>query len=408
MPPASSRAAYDLGGVVDRDAFRNFFFANQAPGSFEAEVRNDVDLGEPYNAEEDVSSVYVMTTQEYGRLLVLAGVRAEFTDIDYSASNLVLDDETVVSNVIESVDRSYDYVFPNLQFRYRLTPDTNLRLAYSKSMARPDFWDSMPYSSIQLDGEEIVSGNPLLDPAIADNIDILAEHFFDGIGLLSGGVFFKQIDDFNFRTTTTQVGGPYDGFEVETSINGGGADLFGIEVSWQQQFTGLPGFWSGFGIYANYTYTDASSIDLGPDTTRTDIATLPEQLENVGNFAITYEKDAIISRVSLNYTGEWIEEVGDNADEDLWRDAATTVDFSFTYMFDNWNRRVPAGQQSDRRSQVRVFRRAQSLQAIFDHGPHVQRRRHVVLLRWVCRSSGRRTLTLLARCGGRLPGTTLA
>ncbi|MEO1245704.1 MAG: TonB-dependent receptor [Pseudomonadota bacterium] len=328
-------SGYDLGPVVDRDAFRSFFFNNQAPGSFEPEVRNDVDLGEPYNAEEDVSSVYLMTTQEYGNLLVLGGVRAEFTDLDYSAANLVLDDETVVSNVTERVSRSYDYVFPNLQLRYRLTPDTNLRLAYSKSMARPDFWDSMPYSSVQLDGEEIVSGNPFLDPAIADNVDILAEHFFEGIGLLSGGVFFKQIDDFNFRTTNTQVGGPYDGFEVETSVNGGSADLFGIEVSWQQQFTRLPGFWSGFGIYANYTYTNASSIDLGADTTRTDIETLPEQLENVGNFAITYEKDAIISRLSLNYSGKWIEEVGDNADEDLWRDAATTVDFSFTYMFDN-------------------------------------------------------------------------
>lgn len=328
-------SGFNLGNEVDRDAFRQFFFANQAPGSFEEEIRNDVNLGEPYRAKEDVSSIYAMTTQTYGKLLVLAGVRAEFTDLDYTASNLVLDDEAIVSNTLESVQRSYDHVFPNLQFRYRISPETNLRLAYSKGMSRPNFWDSMPHSFTQIDDDEIVRGNPNLDPAISNNIDLLAEHFLKGIGILSGGVFFKQIDDFNFRSSTTQVGGPFDGFDVEQYVNGGSADLFGVEVTWQQQFTSLPGWMSGFGIYANYTYTDAQNIDLGSETDRVDIEVLPEQVQHVGNLALVYEKDGIVSRLSANYTGKWIEEVGDDAGSDEWRDSATTVDFSFTYMFEN-------------------------------------------------------------------------
>ena len=326
---------HDFGNVYDRDAFRQFFLSNQRPDGFVSEERLDVNLGEPYHAEEDVSAVYVMTSQTYGNLLVLGGVRAEFTELDYTASNLVMNDDEFVSNTEERITRSYDYIFPNLQFRYRLTPETNVRLAYSKGLARPDFFDSMPYSSVQLDDDHITRGNPNLKPAVSHNFDLLGERFFRGIGVLSGGVFYKRLEDFTFRSGLTEVGGPYDGFEVEQYVNGGGADVYGVEINWQQQFTQLPGWLSGFGIFANYTYTDASSIDLGEETDRVDIAALPEQMKHVGNLALSYEKDGIVSRLAWNYSGEWIEEVGDDAGSDEWRDSATTLDFSFTYMFEN-------------------------------------------------------------------------
>ncbi len=231
-------SGYNLGNEYNSGEFRSFFYGNQTAGMFELdENRLDVNLGEPYDADEDVSSFYAMTTQEYGKLLVLGGVRYENTELDYTASNLVTDDGDFVSNEFINVKRDYDHVFPNLQFRWRLTPDTNLRVAYSEGMARPDFWRAMPYSFADLDEEAVVRGNPNLDPALAKNFDILAEHFVEGIGLLSGGVFFKQIDDFNFRTETTEVGGPFDGFEVEQYINGGSADIVGVELSWQQQFS---------------------------------------------------------------------------------------------------------------------------------------------------------------------------
>src|SRR5690606_1543282 len=38
---------------------------------------------------------------------------------------------------------------------------------------------------------------------------------------------------------------------------------------------------------------------------------------------------------AMNYSSKWIEEVGDDADSDNWIDAATTVVFSFAYMFQN-------------------------------------------------------------------------
>ena len=329
-------SGYNLGREYDREAFREFFFSNQGPDGFVEEVRNDVNLGEPYNAEEDVSGIYAMTVQNYGDLLVLGGVRAEFNKQDYTGSNLVVGDDGIVSHTHDGVSREFDQVFPNLQFRYRLNEETNVRAAYTRSMARPNFWHAMPYAYTHVDDEEIVRGNPYLDPAIADNWDFLVEHYFsDQVGVISAGIFFKTIEDFTFRVQTNQVGGPYDGFDVEDSANGGSADLWGVELTWQQQFTLLPGWMSGFGIYANYTYTDTSSIDFGESTDRDDIDLLPEQMQHVGNLAFIYEKGPITSRLAVNFSGKWLTEVAGHADFDEWTDATTTLDFSFSYEFDN-------------------------------------------------------------------------
>ncbi|MYA09471.1 MAG: TonB-dependent receptor [Holophagales bacterium] len=324
-----TEGGYNLGQQYNRSGFRSFFYGNQGPNGFVEEVRNDVNLGEPYNAEEDINSVYAMTTQEYGKLTMLLGVRAEFNDLDYSAANLVVNDDDVLRNTQESVSRSYDFVYPNLQFRYAVSDETLVRAAFTRSMARPNFWDSMPFSYTHTDDEEIIRGNPYLDPALANNVDFLVERFLDNVGIISGGVFFKSVDDFNFVTATTQRGGEFDGFDVEEPVNGGNADLMGIEVAWQQHWD------SGFGIYANYTYTDVMSIDLGEQTDRDDINVLPEQRENVGNLALIYEKNRILTRLALNMSDRWLSEVGDEAGTDEWADSAMYLDYSFTYLFEN-------------------------------------------------------------------------
>ncbi len=323
--------SYVLGRELDRDAFRNFFNANQGSNGFVAEERIDVNLGESYDGQETISGVYLMATQNFGDLLILGGLRAEFTNTEYRGNQLVLDDGEFVSSTPMLAEQTYEKLFPNLQFRYRASPNTNLRVALSKGLAQPNFFDQVPYSITDLDGEEIVRGNGDLIPATSLNYDLLAEHFFQGIGIISGGIFFKKMDDFVFSSKYEQSGGEFDGFEIEEPLNGDGADLLGFEISWQQQFTFLPGFLSGFGIYANYTYTNASNIDLGPDIDRDDIDVLPNQMANVSNLAINYEKAGLNLRLAANFSGKFIEEVGGSADEDEWRDSYQQWDFSGSY-----------------------------------------------------------------------------
>ncbi|HKK12893.1 MAG TPA: TonB-dependent receptor, partial [Flavobacteriaceae bacterium] len=157
--------------------------------------------------------------------------------------------------------------------------------------------------------------------------------FFQGIGIISGGIFIKDMNKFIFDSRGIESGGQFDGFDYKQPVNGAGANLFGVELTWEQQFTKLPGFLSGFGIYANYTYTKSSNIDLGPDTNRDDIDLLPYQMENVSNFALTYQKSGLTARLSANFSGKFLEEVGQDAANDIWRDNFTQWDFTAEYSF---------------------------------------------------------------------------
>jgi TonB-dependent receptor len=325
---------YTMGHAINGSRFREFFLANQTPTGFTKTDRPDVNFGEPYNADEDVTGVYLMGTQSFNKLLVLAGVRAEFTQTAYTGNTLVVNNNTYVSAAPNTVKRSYNNFFPNLQFRYRLTQNSNLRLAYSQGLAYPNFFDQVPYSIINVDPstKSILRGNGYLDPTTSKNYDLLAEHFFKGIGILSGGVFYKDLDRFNFRSIGVVSGGTYDGYRYDEPVNGKGAKLYGAEVSWQQQFTFLPGFLSGFGIFGNYTYTQSKDIELGT-INRTDIDLLPQQLKHVGNLALSYEKYGLTARIAANMSGKYIDKVGADSNNDEWVKGFTQWDFSASQRF---------------------------------------------------------------------------
>ena len=53
----------------------------------------------------------------------------------------------------------------------------------------------VPYREIE-DSEELSIGNPDLEATTSVNFDLMAEHYFGSVGLVSGGVFYKQISDF--------------------------------------------------------------------------------------------------------------------------------------------------------------------------------------------------------------------
>ena len=54
----------------------------------------------------------------------------------------------------------------------------------------------MPYAEFSPDDEELVRGNPDLEPTTSMNFDLMYENYFENIGIVSGGVFYKDIDKF--------------------------------------------------------------------------------------------------------------------------------------------------------------------------------------------------------------------
>lgn len=323
---------YVFGPMMSSEKTVDFLKNNVDPDNgFRVEpINNDTDgLGGEYDASENIYAGYIMTTINFDNLMVLAGVRTEMTQTTYNGLDLLLDDDgQIVTSTKVSNDNDYTNFFPALHLRYKISPYTNVRLAYTQGIARPDYFDLAPYRWIIPDDDEIVSGNPNLEPTESQNLDLMIGHYFQGIGAVNVGLFYKKLDKVIYEVAERIEGGSFDGYDELKKVNGGSADLYGFEVSWMQQLTFLPGFFSGFGIYANYTYTK-SDVDL----TYSDRDVLPGQAGDVGNVGISYEKNKLTARLSLNYTSEVLVQVESNEEFDRWNDERPQLDFSGSYEF---------------------------------------------------------------------------
>lgn len=319
---------FTFGPTVDNAEVRRWFEANRGTANLEEEQHIEDSTGDRYEANESILSYFGMSTINLGRLMLLAGVRHEFTTTDYEGTRLMYDDQGALLEAVDVADeRSYNNVFPSFHARYRATENTNVRFAFTSGIARANFFDLVPYLWIIPEDQEIRRGNSQLDPTTAYNLDLTFEHYFRSIGVVSVGGFYKDLSDIIYTRQFEETQGTYAGFEVEEPVNGGDATLYGVELNWQQQFTFLPGFWRGFGIFANYTYAKSDA-----DLLYRDWSTLPGQASDAGNLALTYDSERFDGRVSMNYNGEYIDEVGATPEEDEVIDDHMQWDASASYL----------------------------------------------------------------------------
>ena len=172
-----------LGGLNLEDATQ--FEKEDAPGEY---------LADNYMASEDVFGGYIMWDQQLSdKFSFLAGVRLEATSIEYTGNELV-DGEEFVRELTNTAN--YTNVLPGVHLRYAATPKTIIRAAWTNTLARPNYYDLVPFYNVADEDEEIFAGNPDLNPTTSMNFDLMGEHYFKSVGLVSGGVFYKDIKRF--------------------------------------------------------------------------------------------------------------------------------------------------------------------------------------------------------------------
>src|SRR5690606_13425272 len=123
--------------------------------------------------------------------------------------------------------------------------------------------------------------------------DLMAEHYFQSVGIISGGIFYKKIDNFIytsvFEVPDDSFGEGTGGFETYQPQNGEDASLFVAEFSFQRQLDFLPGFAKNFNVYLNYTYlsSDAKGIKNEDGELREDLD-LPSTSPHMFNASLGY------------------------------------------------------------------------------------------------------------------------
>ena len=339
---ALSSAFDPFGTVPDNNATVSWEDAH--PSAFANQSDTVGDALASFSGSERIIAGYVMNDVDLGRAHLNLGLRVELTHSSYTGHVASTPTDTLGNpngpTTVTTVPGTQDYtdLFPSAQLRYRVDENTDLRLAVTRAIARPNYSDLAPSLSgnlgvvYQHQFGNLSAGNPDLKPQHSWNFDAMVEHFLPSVGVISGGVFYKRITDF-ILTRTFVYGGPYvpfQGYYGTEPQNGLDGHLLGFELDWSEHFTFLPGVLAGFGVDANYTRV-SSKVTI--DTTgRT--AQLLRQAPDLANIALTYARGALSGEVAWTYNGANITAYGDGtptANGDNYFYAHSQIDASLIY-----------------------------------------------------------------------------
>lgn len=330
----------DFGPGLNKDLLRSDF--NDQRSAFELEEFDSqiASQGASYENNEDIFAAYVLSEFTWDKLTLVAGVRYEKTDFSTSGVRIELiedeqnDVEELVSTPIQ-IERDYDNLLFSTNLRYDYSDKIVLRGAFSQTISRPIFEQSAAFQIIESvtqedDGEFVTEreaevGNPSLEALESNNFDISIEYYPGEIGVLSAGLFYKEIDNFVVFADVAGIG-QFAGFdEVIQPINGEQATLRGVELSWVKTFE------NGLLISANgaFSSSDASTL-LDGERFETD---LPNQSDTIGNLTIGYEDKNWSLRLTGAYKSENFEEL--DGDFLLFEDDHLQIDFSGKYFFND-------------------------------------------------------------------------
>ena len=320
--------AKDFSQVADMSDVENFWNNNRDKFILDdgesALVSNGGALGRNFDVNETHTAAYGMATYNLqDEITIVGGLRLEQTQTEVKGQLYLADSNSLVDRTEK---KDYTSVLPSAHLTYRLDEESNMRLAVSRSFSRPDFGALAPGGSYSEADGEFKSGNPDLEPTYALNFDAMYEHFINDAGIISGGLFYKDITDPIFQSTST---GSYNGNDGVTFVrpeNGEDAWLAGAELAFSRRLDFISDSLKHFGVQTNYTHM-RSVMEL-PDGRK---ASIPRQADQLYNASLFFDNNEFAVRIAVNHKGEYIQEHGDSKKEDNFYGDNTSVDLSASY-----------------------------------------------------------------------------
>ncbi|HEY9107413.1 MAG TPA: TonB-dependent receptor [Roseateles sp.] len=304
----------------------------------------------------------------------------------------------------QDFENSYVDVLPSLNLKMNASDKLQFRLAISRGISRPAFGqlaakttltqggnidrpsDGLPVLNGEVTYTGTATGNPLLKPVKSSNLDLTAEWYPAKSSSLTTAVFYKSLKDIvmnqAFIKTIADNAGQDHFFTVTGPANAAKGWVRGIELGGQTYLSSLPGWLSGFGVAANYTYVDSKQTPYQPvfsaycqggnnptnfnlflngcDTDGRAFGSLPIQnlSRNAFNLNLLYDYGGLSARVAYNWRGRYLAAVSPNGGGGgdgndirpdspdynkknigygipIWVDNYATMDIGVSYKFDS-------------------------------------------------------------------------
>ncbi|ALN63862.1 tonB-dependent receptor family protein [Lysobacter antibioticus] len=334
--------------IPDIGAFDRLFDIYSNSGTFALSPDVASARGNNRSVEEKDLGYYLQTdfSTNLGEIPISGNFGVRHVKTKQSSTGFALAGTTPV---LTTVEREYNDTLPSLNLVADITPDFLIRFGAAKVMSRPGLANLTPGVTVSVSGGNrvVAGGNPLLDPFRAKTYDLGLEWYFAEEALLGVGFFYKNIDSF---VQTSREIRPYnssglpnellagtgalptDEFQFNIPVNTPGGKLRGVEFSYQQPFSFLPGFWNDFGVQFNYTYVDSKIqyvTAAGASALKTDLVGLSK---NAYNATLYYEGERFSARVSAAYRDDYLTTVPgrNNADVEGTK-GTTTIDMSASW-----------------------------------------------------------------------------
>ena len=214
--------------------------------------------------------------------------------------------------------REYDGTYPSIHFTYNATENLLFRAAWAKTYGRPNFSDIIPRTVANTsatdpdEDDDLQPGqfrgtlnvrNPSLAPWTADNFDLSAELYTANGGLISAGLFLKQLKNFfgdASRRGTPEVlaelGLPdrYLDWNINSKFNAGDARITGAEINLKQNLRVLGKWGSYFTLFTNGTKLE---LDGSPG------AAFSSFIPKSANWGATFANKRFTCTARWNYRG---------------------------------------------------------------------------------------------------------
>ena len=348
---------YDLNPMVDNNLAREWYETHKngisPDGSLEEYMPYSSVLPQIYDVTEKISSTYTMATINLGDMFrVIGGVRIEKEDNNYTAKYApdLGDYLTFDASKVGDTTATYTstYILPNLHFRFKPVKWWDLRLAATKTLARPDFSMRLPTIVVnRAQGGVIDRGRSDLKTTEAWNYDVISSFYSNKYGLFTIGGFYKKLDNIFYRLNNVRIinsdmqstlnlpkgFGSYVGLRLNEPINTSGTEVYGAEFDLQANLNFLPGFLSNLVLRGNFTMIK-SSTKIPRFKIEQDKSVFPpkqtplwyeteERLEgqpsNFGNLALGYDKGGFSGRLSVFFQGDYLTSISSSGLQDRYQ-----------------------------------------------------------------------------------------
>jgi TonB-dependent receptor len=234
------------------------------------------------------------------------------------------------------------YLLPAATVTWNFAENMQLRLGASKTIARPQFRELAPQQYLDPDTDRLFVGNPFLQDTELVNLDARAEWYFARGQFLTGGVFYKDLQN-PIEATVNEAGATIQ----QTYLNAPKAVVYGLELEGKKYFdfdTGMN--WidqKRWLVQANYTYSKAEvQVEegdvvfplAGAGVARPalnyiqDGSRLQGQSEHLANLQLGWEDDTAGSQATLlvTYVSERTTARGRPGEPDLINDPGVLLD----------------------------------------------------------------------------------